>query len=89
VVAPTNGWSTIAYALLIPISFWTGWIDSVPFVSLITVIGLALGSLSACSQPESRVKKRLVTLLRVCEIVIMIAVATIAALVSRRSIVLG
>jgi hypothetical protein len=47
----------IACALLIPISFWTGWIDSVRFISLITVIGLALGSLSACSQPESRSKK--------------------------------
>ena len=56
-----------ACALLIPISFWTGWIDSVRFISLITVIGLALGSLSACSQPESRSKRwRPVTLLRVC-----------------------
>ena len=53
----TNGWITIACVLLIPISFWTGWIDSVRFISLITVIGLALGSLSACSQPESRSNK--------------------------------
>jgi hypothetical protein len=52
----SNGWITIAYALLIPISFWTGWIDSVPFISLITVIGMALGSPSACSQPKSRSK---------------------------------
>ena len=28
---PTNGWITIACVLLIPISFWTGWIDSVRF----------------------------------------------------------
>jgi hypothetical protein len=62
-----NGWITIACALLIPISLWTGRIDSVRFISLITVIGLALGSLSACTQPESRSKRwRLVTLLRVC-----------------------
>jgi len=40
-----------------PDFFWTGWIDSVRFISLITVIGLALGSLSACSQPESRSNK--------------------------------
>jgi hypothetical protein len=30
-----------------PDFFWTGWIDSVRFISLITVIGLGLGSLSA------------------------------------------
>jgi hypothetical protein len=40
-----------------PNLFWTGWIDLVRFISLITVIDLALGSLSACSQPESRSKK--------------------------------
>jgi hypothetical protein len=44
--------SAIACALLIRISFWTGWIDSVRF-SLTTVIGLALVSPSACIQPES------------------------------------
>jgi|SRR6187200_1967514 hypothetical protein len=41
-------------ALLIPTSLWTGWIDSVRFISLITVVGLAVGSPSVCSQPESR-----------------------------------
>jgi hypothetical protein len=51
-----NGWSTIACALLMPISFWTG--DSVRFISLITVIGLALDSLSACSQRASRGQTR-------------------------------
>jgi hypothetical protein len=40
-----------------PDLFCTGWIDSVRFTSLITVIDLALGSLSACSQPESRSKQ--------------------------------
>jgi len=52
-----NGWITIACALLIPISFWTGWIDSVRFISLITVIGLALGSLSACNPARVEVKQ--------------------------------
>jgi len=67
-----DAWITIACALLIPISFWTGWIDSVPFISLITAIGLALGSPSACIQPEST-RWRLLTL-RVCEVVIMVAI---------------
>ena len=52
-------------------------IDSVRFISLITVIGLDLGSLSAWQSPESRSNKMAPrTLLWVCEIVIMIAVAT-------------
>ena len=52
-----NGWITIACALLIPISFWTGWIDSVRFLSLITVIGLGLGSLSAWQSARVEVKQ--------------------------------
>jgi len=56
-----------------PDFFWTGWIDSVRFISLITVIGLGLGSLSASAESRSNKMARLVTLLQVCEIVIMIA----------------
>jgi hypothetical protein len=40
-----------------PDFFWTGWIDSVRFISLITVIGLGLGSLSAWPSARVEVKQ--------------------------------
>jgi hypothetical protein len=40
-----------------PDFFWTGWIDSVRFISLITVIGLSLGSLSAWQSARVQVKQ--------------------------------
>jgi hypothetical protein len=52
-----NGWITIACPLLIPISFWTGWIDSVRFISLITVIGLALGLTERVQSARVEVKQ--------------------------------
>jgi hypothetical protein len=62
----------------------------VRFISLITMIGLALAHRARAVRPSrGQTRWRLVTLLRVCEVRIMIAVATVAALASRRSIVLG
>jgi hypothetical protein len=39
------------------VSFVTGWIDSVRFVSVLTVVGLALGSLSAWQSARVEVKQ--------------------------------
>lgn len=42
-----NGWFTIAAIILVPLSIFTGWIDSLRFVAALSVWALVSGHLSA------------------------------------------
>jgi len=42
-----NAYKTIFYAVLIPLAIYTGWIYSVAFISVLSLVALVEGSLSA------------------------------------------
>jgi len=42
-----NGWFTIGWILMIPVSIFTGWINSVAYVSALSLWALVSGHLSA------------------------------------------
>lgn len=42
-----NGWLTIFWLLMIPVSIWTHWISSVAYVAALTLWGLVSGHWSA------------------------------------------
>lgn len=42
-----NGWLTLFFVLLIPVSLLTGWIDSVTFVAVLSLWALVSGHLAA------------------------------------------
>jgi hypothetical protein len=51
-----NGWLTVFWIVMIPVSVWTGWISSVPFISALSLWALVSGHLSAWQ--SSRVEVR-------------------------------
>ncbi len=40
VQAPLHMVLTIGFAILIPVSFWTGWVESLPFVTVLSLWAL-------------------------------------------------
>jgi hypothetical protein len=42
-----NGWCTIFFIALVPVSAVTGWVESTSFISYLSLVALILGSLSA------------------------------------------
>jgi hypothetical protein len=52
-----NGWLTIIWILMIPISIATGWISSVPFISAISIYALITGHLSTWQASRVEVKQ--------------------------------
>lgn len=59
-----NGWLTVIWIAMIPISIVTGWIGSVPFIAAISIYALVTGHLSTwqsgrveVEQEENEAKK--------------------------------
>lgn len=52
-----HGWLTLVWIALIPASFITGWIDSLRFVSLLSLVALALASAAAWQATRTEVKQ--------------------------------
>jgi hypothetical protein len=52
-----NGWLTIFWIILIPVSFWTGWVDETRYVSALSLVALVLGSWSAWQAARVEVKQ--------------------------------
>lgn len=52
-----NGWLTILWAVLIPVSFATGWVDSVRYVSALSLWALVSGHWSAWQAARVEVKQ--------------------------------
>lgn len=56
-----NGWFTVGWIVMIPMSFWTGWIHSVAFVSVLSLWALVSGHWSVwqAARVEVRQEKEL------------------------------
>lgn len=42
-----NGWATVFFLALVPVSLWAGWLSSVVYVSVLSLWALVSGHLSA------------------------------------------
>lgn len=51
------GWNVVFWLVLIPISIWTGWVDSPAFISYLSEIALVLSSLSWWQSGRVEVKQ--------------------------------
>src|SRR4051812_50212593 len=52
-----NGWLTVFWLLMIPVSIWTHWISSVAYVAALTLWGLVSGHWSAWQAARVEVKQ--------------------------------
>lgn len=52
-----NGWATVAWIVMIPVSIATGWLSSVQFVSALSLWALVSGHLSAWQAARVEVKQ--------------------------------
>jgi hypothetical protein len=52
-----NGWFTIFWAVMIPVSFFTGWINSVTYVSVLSLWALVSGHWAAWQASRVEVKQ--------------------------------
>jgi uncharacterized membrane protein len=52
-----NGWLTIFWIILIPVSFVTGWVHETAYVSALSLVALVLGSWSAWQAARVEVKQ--------------------------------
>ncbi len=52
-----NGWLTIFWCLMIPISGWMGWLNKVEYVSALSLWALVSGHLSAWQAARVEVKQ--------------------------------
>ncbi len=52
-----NGWLTIFWIILIPVSFATGWVNQTAYVSALSLVALVLGSWSAWQAARVEVKQ--------------------------------
>jgi len=52
-----NGWFTIFWIIMIPISFFTGWINSVTYVSVLSLWALVSGHWAAWQASRVEVKQ--------------------------------
>jgi hypothetical protein len=52
-----NGWLTILFIIMIPISVWTGWIYSVAYVSALSLWALVSGHLAAFQAARVEIKQ--------------------------------
>lgn len=51
-----NGWMTVLWVVMVPVSIFTGWINSVPFISAISLWALVASHLAAWQ--ASRVEEK-------------------------------
>jgi hypothetical protein len=52
-----NGWFTIFWIIMIPISYWTGWLNSVTYVSMLSLWALVSGHWAAWQAARVEVKQ--------------------------------
>jgi len=52
-----NGWFTVLWIVMIPISLWTGWVNSVVYVSALSLWALVSGHLSAWQAARVEVRQ--------------------------------
>lgn len=52
-----NGWMTVVWTVMIPVSIMTGWINSVPFISAISLYALITGHLSTWQSARVEVRQ--------------------------------
>jgi hypothetical protein len=52
-----HGWCTVFWLPVTGLAFWTGWLKSVTFVSLMSMVALFLGSFSAWQAARVEVKQ--------------------------------
>lgn len=52
-----NGWATILWIAMIPISYYAGWLNSVTYVSALSLWALVSGHLSAWQAARVEVKQ--------------------------------
>lgn len=52
-----NGWLTVFWIVMIPISLWTGWVTSVTYVSALSLWALVSGHWSAWQASRVEVKQ--------------------------------
>jgi len=52
-----NGWLTLFWILMIPVSIWTHWISSITYVAALTLWGLVSGHWSAWQAARVEVKQ--------------------------------
>ena len=52
-----NGWFTIFWVIMIPVSFFTGWINSVTYVSVLSLWALVSGHWAAWQASRVEVKQ--------------------------------
>lgn len=53
----TNGWLAIFWILMIPVSMWFGWLDSVTYVSALSIWALVSGHWSAWQAARVEVRQ--------------------------------
>ena len=52
-----NGWPTLLWIIMIPISFFTGWIESVTYVSVLSLWALVSGHWAAWQAARVEVRQ--------------------------------
>lgn len=52
-----NGYLTVFWLVLIPVSFWFGWVDETRYVSALSLVALVLGSWSAWQAARVEVRQ--------------------------------
>lgn len=52
-----NGWLTVLWIVMIPVSIATGWVNSVPYVSALSIYALITGHLSTWQASRVEVKQ--------------------------------
>lgn len=52
-----NGWLTVLWVIMIPVSFFTGWINSVTYVSVLSLWALVSGHWAAWQASRVEVKQ--------------------------------
>lgn len=52
-----NGWMTVFWIIMIPVSIIMGWVESVPYVSALSIYALITGHLSTWQASRVEVKQ--------------------------------
>lgn len=53
-----NGWATVFWIVMIPVSMWFGWLSSVQYVSALSLWALVSGHLSAYQAARVEVRQQ-------------------------------
>jgi hypothetical protein len=52
-----NGWMTVFWVIMVPVSIFTGWVNSVEYVAALSIYALITGHLSTWQSARVEVKQ--------------------------------